>query len=318
MIVVCGEALFDMFAKPGSDVPVQFEAHMGGSPLNVAIGLARLGVETAFFGGISTDRLGELLMAKLAEEGVKTNHVHRSGYLTTLSVVQRKPDGNPAYTFYGENAADRMVGEDALPQFDTPPTILHLGSYSALVEPAASTSKTLITRERDNTLVSFDPNIRPTVVADMALWRKNTETLAGMADLLKVSDEDLALIYPGADPRDMARSFLDKGCKLVVLTLGGDGVEAFTRNGSVAVPGVKVDVIDTVGAGDTLQAALLMGLAETGATTREALAGLPLNKVTSLCEFAVKAAAVTCSRRGADLPRRSDFHAELEKLSAGG
>ena len=164
---------------------------------NVAVGLARLGEDTGFFGGISNDALGAKLVDKFRKEGVSERYILRTDYLTTLSLVQKDAQGHPAYTFYGANAADRMVTTDDLPDFAEPPLFLHVGSYTALVEPVAGTLKALIARERARTLISFDPNIRPTVEADLSLWRRNTEDLVPLADVIKVSDEDLALIAHG-------------------------------------------------------------------------------------------------------------------------
>lgn len=314
MFLICGEALFDLFGEASNDDSIGFDARIGGSPFNVAMGLARLGEESAFFGGISKDALGERLVQKFRTEGVSDRYILRTDYLTTLSLVQKDEHGSPAYTFYGSNAADRMVTQADLPAFDTPPLFLHIGSYTALVEPIAGALKALIERERDRTLVSFDPNIRPTVVADMALWRKNTEALIPLTDVVKVSDEDLALITPDTSIEDIARSWLRSGAALVIVTKGGEGASVFAPGIELTVPGIKVAVEDTVGAGDTFQAALLAGLKELGATNRSALAALDEGQLKRLVEFAVQAAAVTCARRGANLPRKAELEKEWAAL----
>ena len=310
MFLICGEALFDLFGDDGEEDSVSYDARIGGSPFNVAIGLARLGEDAGFFGGISNDALGAKLVDKFRKEGVSERYILRTDYLTTLSLVQRDAQGHPAYTFYGANAADRMVTKGDLPSFAEPPLFLHVGSYTALVEPVAGTLKALIERERANTLVSFDPNIRPTVEADMDLWRRNTENLIPLADVVKVSDEDLALIAPDEPIADIARRWLAKGPGLVIVTRGGDGATAYTRTFETSCAGIRVKVEDTVGAGDTFQAALLSGLKKLGATDRISLAALDEKRANRLLRFAVEAAGITCSRRGADLPRI----AELEKV----
>ncbi|MCR9284629.1 carbohydrate kinase family protein [Roseibium aggregatum] len=314
MFLICGEALFDLFGEAGSGDSVSFDARIGGSPFNVAMGLARLEEDAGFFGGISRDALGERLVQKFRSEGVSERYILRTDYLTTLSLVQKDEHGSPAYTFYGENAADRMVTVDDLPQFDEPPLFLHIGSYTALVEPVSAAFRALIERERDHTLVSFDPNIRPTVVPDMALWRRNTESLVPLTDVVKVSDEDLALIAPGEPVETIARAWLGMGASLVIVTRGGDGATAFAEGIEVSRPGIKVTVEDTVGAGDTFQAALLAGLKHLGATNRDVLAALDAGQLNRLLDFAVGAAAITCSRRGADLPRRSELEKEWSAL----
>jgi len=314
MFLICGEALFDLFGEAGAEDSVSYDARIGGSPFNVAMGLARLGEDSAFFGGISTDALGERLIEKFRKEGVSDRYALRTDYLTTLSLVQKDTHGHPAYTFYGANAADRMVGLEDLPDFDDPPLFLHLGSYTALVEPVAGTLKALIKRERTHTLVSFDPNIRPTVEPDLALWRQNTEDLAPLADVIKVSDEDLALIASDEEISGIARRWVAGGTALVIVTRGSEGALAFSRSFETGCPGVQVKVEDTVGAGDTFQAALLAGLKRLGATDRNSLAELDEQRVNRLLEFAVQAAAITCSRRGADLPRIAELQKDWSKL----
>ncbi len=314
MFLICGEALFDLFGEAASGDSLSFDARIGGSPFNVAMGLARLGEEAGFFGGISKDALGERLVQKFRTEGVSEQYILRTDYLTTLSIVQKDDHGHPAYTFYGANAADRMVTADDLPAFSEPPLFLHIGSYTALVEPVASALKALIERERAHTLISFDPNIRPTVVPDMALWRKNTEAVVPLTDVIKVSDEDLDLIAPGEAVSEIARRWLALGVKLVVVTRGSNGATAFAPGLEVNCPGIKVAVEDTVGAGDTFQAALLAGLKQLGATDRAALSALDETRIGGLLAFAVGAAAITCSRRGADMPRKAELEKEWAAL----
>ncbi|MES0882590.1 carbohydrate kinase family protein [Roseibium sp. SCP14] len=314
MFLICGEALFDLFGEASKGDSLSFDARIGGSPFNVAMGLARLGEEAGFFGGISKDMLGEKLVQKFRKEGVSEHFILRTDYLTTLSLVQKNDHGHPAYTFYGTEAADRMVTVEDLPEFAEPPFFIHVGSYTALVDPIATALKALIEREKKRTLISFDPNIRPTVVADMSLWRTNTEALVPHTDVIKVSDEDLALIAPGEACRDIARSWLKLGTGLVIVTKGADGASAYAPEIEVHGAGVKVNVEDTVGAGDTFQAALLAGLRQLGVTGRKELDTLDEKRMGRLLEFAIGAAAITCSRRGADLPFRQELEKEWSAL----
>lgn len=307
MILVCGEALIDLFSTGTSGSTPFFEALPGGSPFNVAIGLARLGEKAAFFGGISRDPMGEMLIERLRSEDVDTNTVHRSNALTTLSLVQKDASGHPAYTFYGEGTADRMVTEADIPSGLTGMSILHVGSYAVLVEPVASTYKSLIHRHKADCLIAYDPNIRPTVMADLDLWRRNTEDVAALSDVIKVSREDLDLLYPDEAPETAARRWLDGGCGLVIVTDGANGAMAMTRDLRVSVPGVRVDVVDTVGAGDTFQAALLSGLVRLNKTAADTLKRLTEKELHQLVQRCVYASAVTCSRQGADLPGQNDL-----------
>ncbi len=315
MYLICGEALFDLFGDAGSGDSISFDGRIGGSPFNVAMGLARLGEDAAFFGGISRDALGEKLMEKFRSEGVSDRYILRTDYLTTLSLVQKDGQGQPAYTFYGANAADRMVTPGDLPDFAEPPLFLHIGSYTALVEPVASALKALIERQRASTLITFDPNIRPTVEPDMGLWRDNTESLVPLTDVIKVSDEDLALIAPGEPVEAIARRWLGLGASLVIVTRGGDGASAYSARAEADCPGIRVDVEDTVGAGDTFQAALLAGLKKIGVSNRFGLASIDQSGLKRILTFAVSAAAITCSRRGADLPRKHELEKEWLALN---
>ncbi|HSF95783.1 MAG TPA: carbohydrate kinase [Thermohalobaculum sp.] len=306
MFVVCGEALFDLFAGEGPD-GLSFDARIGGSPFNVAVGLARLGQRAALLTGMSTDPLGGRLVAALAGEGVETSLLVRTNRPTTLSLVDVGPDGGPAYTFYGSGAADRALDPDDVPELDPEVWGLHFGSYSLVVEPVGGTLLGLARREARRRLVTLDPNVRPTIEPDLDVWRKRIDAFAATADLVKVSSEDLALLYPGQDLDEAAARWLGSGAAVVVVTLGPDGALALTPSGRIAIPGVPVMVADTVGAGDTFQAALVTALAETGNTTHSRLASLSVAELERMLRFAATAAALTCGRRGADLPRRNEL-----------
>jgi fructokinase len=306
MFVVCGEALWDLFAVEDPD-GLRFDARIGGSPFNVAVALARLGQKAALFTGISTDRLGDRLVAALKQETVETSLLVRNDRPGTLSLVDVGPDGVPAYAFYGDGAADRLVTSADLPEFGPDVWGLHAGSYSIAVEPVGSSLLRLFERESGRRLLTLDPNVRLAVQPERGLWRERIERFVGYCDLAKVSDEDLGLIYPGATAREIASRWLEAGARLVVITRGSGGAEAFRRGEQVAVPSLPVDVVDTVGAGDTFQAGLIAGLAERGVWSGPALGALDIEQVRSLLAFAGSAAALTCSKRGADPPRRSEL-----------
>ncbi|SMF29547.1 fructokinase [Tistlia consotensis] len=314
MFLVCGEALWDLFAVE-AEHSLRFDARIGGSPFNVAVGLARLGQPAALFTGISTDRLGTRLVEALDREGVATDLLVRSARPSTLSLVDLGADGVPVYAFYGEGAADRSVRPDQLPALGPEVWGLHAGSYSLAVEPVGSSLLALIEREAGRRLVSLDPNVRLTVEPDTGLWRDRVDRFLRLSDLVKVSDEDLALLYPGTGAAEIAGHWLSAGAGLVVVTRGAEGAEAFSAAGRVAMPGRPVAVVDTVGAGDTFQAALIAGLAEAGVRRRAALDALDREQVGRLLDFAVGAAAITCTRRGADLPRRAELPSLAEEIT---
>ena len=180
-----------------------------------------------------------------------------------------------------------------------------------MVEPVGASLLSLFKREAGRRLITLDPNVRLNVEPDVARWRERIAAFVAHSDLVKVSDEDLELLYPDADPADIARNWLQSGAGLVVVTRGPDGAEAFGPFGRVEAPGRKIVVADTVGAGDTFQAALIAGLAERGVRSGDQLRTLGSEAIQALVDFAIRAAAITCTRRGADLPRRH----ELENLS---
>lgn len=307
MFLVCGEALFDLFSDNSDADPIPFEAHIGGSPFNVAVGLARLGCDVAFFGGISTDRFGRRLVDRLIEEGVDISMVPRIPALTTLAVVQRDKEGVPSYTFYGKDAADRLVTPEMIPELPEDVRIIHIGSFSCLVDPVASTIKELISRFRQNRLIAFDPNIRPTVVGDMDLWRTNCETLVATADLVKISSEDFGIAWPGQDLTSAIERWVSAGTALVIVTKGEDGAEAFTANHRISVPAKKITVVDSVGAGDSFQSSILANLIDLKVDSGKTLRTLDETALNGLLVRAIEASALTCTRRGADLPRRQDL-----------
>lgn len=307
MIVVCGESLIDLFAAGDTAAGVALDGRVGGSPFNVAIGLARLAQTVSFFGAVSTGFLGERLMRALQDEGVRTDSIQRVDAPTTLGLVGLTANGVPSYAFYGEGGADRQLGEDALALLPADISAIHVGSFAAVVEPVASTLRTLVERARGRALISYDPNVRLNVVPDRALWRAAVARLLPFTDLLKISEEDLSVLAPGLEPELFARDALHKGVRLVVVTLGDGGARAWTASASATAPAVSVAVIDTVGAGDSLHAAMLAWLSEHDALSGEALLGISMTDLAAALRFGVHAAALTCSRRGADLPRRAEL-----------
>lgn len=311
MILVCGEALVDLFAETstGGEMPARIVA--GGSPYNVAIGLARLGIESAFLGGISRDGFGTLLAELLAREGVDDRYLVRTDRLSTISVVTTDRDGHPGYAFHGEGAADRSLTAADLPAV-LPDAIraLTFGSYTMAVEPVGSAFAALAERERGRRVISVDPNLRPSAIGNMAGWHPAAERFYRAATIIKASDEDIRIAWDGQlTVAEAASHWLDLGARLVVVTQGEQGATAFSAAGSVSVPGHRVAVQDTVGAGDTFHAALLAWLARTGRLSPEAIAALDREALADLLAYAAAAAAITVTRRGADLPTAAEVEA---------
>ncbi|MGH8419007.1 MAG: carbohydrate kinase family protein [Pseudomonas sp.] len=312
MYLVCGEALFDFFSQPDSSGANQkhsnklgFQAIAGGSPFNVAVGLRRLGVDAGFFAGISTDYLGKRLATVLEEEGVRDDFLIHVDAPTTLAMVAVGADGSPHYSFRGEGCADRLLTVEQLPTLDDSVRGLHVGSFSLVVQPVADALLSLVQRESGKRLITFDPNVRLNPAPSIDLWRSQVAKFAEHAHIIKVSDEDLDLLYPDIDADTVAKGWLKHNCQLVVMTRGRQGATVFTRElGQWSVPSREVKTADTVGAGDTFQAALITFLTERELDTPASLPTLSRETLTEMLNFAVAAAAVTCTRVGPDLPYR--------------
>jgi fructokinase len=309
MFVVCGEALMDVFARERDATGQPLDARMGGSPFNAAVGIARLRQPVGFFGPVSRDFLGERLMQGLRDEGVHVDITPRTDAPTTLSLVGTDAQGVPAYSFYGHGAADRQLVPEMLALL--PPTMsgLHVGSYTTVVEPTATTLRALVEREHGRTPISYDPNVRLNVEPEHTRWRDMLLWMLPRTDLLKISLEDLELLWHGTSVEDFAGEAMRQGVKLVVVTLGGDGAMAFSGPAAAQVPAVPVAVVDTVGAGDSFHAALVAWLLERRLLSHEALGRLSSTQLHEALRFAAQAAAITCSRRGANPPRRGELPA---------
>jgi fructokinase len=305
MIVVSGEALMDVYSGQETAHGMTLDARMGGSPFNVAIGLSRLGQNVAFFGGVSTGPMGQRLAHGLQVEGVNTQSLVRLQAPTTVSMVELDDEGVPAYRFDGRGCADTMLTASAIERVP-PAQAFHFGSYSMVVEPTASTLLALAHRERERALIAYDPNIRINVEPDIERWRKTLLDMLPLTHLLKISAEDLELLAPGLDPHRAAREWIDCGVSMVVVTRGREGALAWTPMHHVMSHARPSKVVDTVGAGDTFQAALLTALAERDALDPGSLRNLGVSMLGEVMAFAATAAAITCSRRGADMPRRAE------------
>lgn len=308
MFIVSGEALFDVFATGDTPGGIAFDGRIGGSPFNVALGLARLGQPVGFFGGIGTGFAGERLLRALKDEGIDTRCTPLLDAPTTISLVGVDARGVPSYAFYGHGCADRLLQPAHLAAIPTEARAFHFGSYAMVVPPTADTQRALVEREHGRSLIAYDPNIRTNVQPDLAVWRDTLAWMLPRTHLLKVSDEDLGLLFPGRAIDDFAAEALAAGTPWAVVTRGGEGAVGFHATaGRVALPPQPVQVVDTVGAGDTFQAALLTWLAETGRLAPAALRALDAAAMTEALGFAMRAAAITCGRRGADLPRRAEL-----------
>jgi fructokinase len=306
MIVCCGEALIDMLPCRCADGEAAYALHAGGAVFNTAIALGRLGAPVEFLAGLSSDLFGELLRQTLAKSNVGVRYAAISGRPTTLAFV-RLVDGKASYVFYDENTAGRMLSVGDLPQLGDDVSAMLFGAISLIPEPCGSAFEALMARERGRRVIMLDPNIRPGFIKDRASHLARMKRMIAMADIVKVSDEDLPWFGEGGDAEQALKGWLDAGPKLVLLTRGAQGAVALTRRERVAVPSARTTVVDTVGAGDTFNAGVLAALHERGMLARQAIGDLSADALRAALDLGVRAAAVTVARAGANPPWRREL-----------
>jgi fructokinase len=290
------------------------EVAPGGSPANVAVALARLGVPARMLARIADDMFGRRLRDHLTTNGVDLGHAVAATEQTSMAIIAVDPDGGPSYDFRIAGTADWQWTPDELAgALDGPVVALHSGSLALTTPPGAAVLRELIAKAAENVTISYDPNCRPLLMGDPADVLAGVHELLAVADVVKVSAEDLGWLVPSSTPDAVLDDWLGRGPAVVAVTLGGDGVIAGTAGGVRSRrPGVPVMVVDTVGAGDTFSAALLAGLHRLdllGATARPALRAITTETLDALLDEAALAAAITCSRRGADPPTLDDLRA---------
>lgn len=310
VVAVAGEVLTDLV--PG-DEDGAFRAAPGGSPGNVAVGLARLGVPARMLARLSSDLLGRRLRAHLDRNGVDLSYAVAAREPSSLALVALRPDGSAEYDFRLDGTADWQWSEAELRTALDGAAALCLGSLATVLEPGGTVLRDLARRARPTATVVYDPNLRPAVTGLGPQVRAAVDELVGLADVVKVSEEDLAALEPGRPVLEVTGQWLARGPSLVAVTLGGQGAAAVAAGGAlVRRPGRRVEVIDTVGAGDSFQAALVHGLGQRGLLgtgSPDRLRSVDGATLSELLDHAIAAAAITCSRRGADPPTGAELTA---------
>jgi fructokinase len=294
---VAGEVLIDLL--PDGD---KQKAVVGGGPANTAVALAKLGIKTQFINGISTDAYGSTCRQYLEGAGVLLDFVNYSNKPTCTATVTLDKAGGASYQFLIDETSTFDYQLDQLPDPQKQaPSLLHIGTLVCAIEPCASTLHQWVTGFKQSVPIVYDPNIRPSVIADKALYLKQVLRWVSLADVVKLSIDDLNWLYPGKSLDDVANEFIGMGVKLVVVTLGDVGIVAITKGEKVAVDAVKTKVVDTVGAGDTVGAILVEAIVKHGL---EKLTGQLL---TDTLNRAAAAAAITISRAGANPPTQAEL-----------
>src|SRR5216683_3926908 len=313
MLLSCGDALVDFLpvrSVDGRDAAVPVA---GGSCLNIAVGMARLGAPAGFVGGISTDLFGRMIADHALASQVVLRYAVRSDHQTTLAFV-RTVAGEPQYAFYDEATASRnwTYRPGSIP-FDEIEAI-HVGSTTLANYQGAANALAMV-KDAGGVTISFDPNCRPSLVRHKARYVDQMDAFAAAADIVRMSDVDFEFLYGGSDYAGKARSLIGAGASLVVVTRGIKGAQAWHGEaGLVEVEAPATDVVDTIGAGDSFQAALLFALRAIGRIAAGSLAQADSGELRRALSFASTCAAFTCGHAGADPPRRSDIGPALANL----
>lgn len=303
MILCCGEALIDMIAEPTVSGAQGFVPHSGGAVFNTAIALGRLGAPAGMLTGLSSDMFGEQLAQALKDSHVDGSQVVLSDRPTTLAFVQLQ-GGHATYSFVDENSAGRMLRPEDMPDRLTATSALYFGGISLACEPCADAYAALLDRHGAERAVMIDPNIRPGFIQDQTRYRTRLNRMIAQADIVKVSDEDLDWIIPGPETlEEKVPLLLQAGPAVVIVTRGSRGATGYLADGrTVSVPVTPVQVVDTVGAGDTFNAGVLAQLHRDGLLTKQALRAISPDDLRTALELGGKVAAITVSRAGANPP----------------
>lgn len=303
MILCCGEALIDMIPTATESGQSGFVPHSGGAIFNTAIALGRLGVQSGMLTGLSNDLFGQQLTSALHASHVDTAMIVYSKAPTTLAFVELT-DGHASYTFYDENTAGRTLKSEDIPEISGEVGCMYFGGISLCSEPGADTYLKLAENEAEHRVIMIDPNIRASFIEDVERYRDRLNAFFKIADIIKVSDEDLNWIMPGAESlAEKVAKIGAFGPSLVIVTRGSEGAIAYLKDGrTITVPSNRVEIVDTVGAGDTFNAGVLARLSELGLLTKAGISKIDALEVEDALAHGAKVAAVTVSRAGANPP----------------
>jgi len=305
MIIVCGEALIDLVPTSTRDAYIP---RPGGGPANVAVALGRLGQDVALLTRLPKDHFGRLLRDHLLQSNVDLSFAAETSEQATLAVVNLETAGDADYSFYLDNHVDAGWCVEELPARLPANAALHVSGSLALAVPLmGDTLEVLIRREHPHRVITFDPNPRPALTTDPAELRARLHRWLALADIVKVSADDLAWTMPGQSIEEVAQQWHDEGPTLVIITRGAAGVYALGPAGRIALTGATVRIVDTVGAGDAFMAGLLAALNHANLLNRDRLARISGAEQVNCLHYAQHVAEITCGRAGADPPWLSEL-----------
>ncbi|MDR0502142.1 MAG: carbohydrate kinase [Treponema sp.] len=332
MILCIGEAVIDMFLKKAPSLGEVFYPLPGGCSYNTSIAAGRLGAPVAFLGRLSKNFFGEIQIKRLRDNNVKTNMLIRCEQNPILAIIKTEEGAEPQYAFYDEGTSDRLLSDgelrSCLQSAEEKITCVVFGSVSMNMEPIASTIESFIlnisdyrtqTKYLDKPVIAFDPNIRPFMIKDRDAYLKRFEKLAGASDIAKISSEDFEYIFPGVEPEKALEKTLALGARLAIATLGPNGALALLKRDGQSVTkasaaGIQIGALaDTVGAGDTFLGAFLAWLELRGKMSHNAIVNLSEEDLNAALVFANKAAAIVCTRYGAQPPAMEEMLADLDR-----
>ena len=314
-VTVIGEAIVDLIpAGP----PRTFQAVPGGSPCNVAVGLARLGHHATLMARLADTAFGRILRDHARAEGIDLHAAPRAAEQSTLAVVSLDASASASYDFYLDGTADWQWSDEETSRAPEETAVFHFGSIASWTPPGDARILALAARlrERGDVLLTYDPNVRPGLLPDRDYGRRVVERAIPLAHLVKASTDDLEWLYPGQAPDQVVRHWLRLGATTAVITGSADGAQAFTAQGRpVRRPGLDVAVVDTVGAGDSFMAGLIGSLIRRGQHAPADLARCPADQLSGALDDAILVASINCERRGNDPPTAADVAAARGRLN---
>ncbi len=301
MIICCGEALIDMIPTSLESGETAFIPKIGGAILNTSICLGRLGADVGFLGAVSKDLFGEQILEELINSKVNTSFCIETSNNTTLAFA-KIANGTTTYSFFDENSSNRTICLKDVVLDDNKVDTIYVGGISLMSEPNGTEIENFIAKESSKKIVFYDPNVRPNFIEDRSLFIQRFEKILSQSDIIKISEEDLEWLYPNGSFEEIYKQWLNLGLSIIVLTKGSEGAIIKTKNYEVTSRGEKVEVVDTIGAGDIFNGALLYSLSKHKSFSKKDLINIDKESLEESLKFANKVAAISVGRTGANPP----------------